>query len=458
MGDPLRHLPSVDRLLRVLRDRGNLSGVSQAAVVTAVRQVLEEHRAAMRGGLVTAVELGHLVAEVESRIRENQRPSLRRVINASGVLLHTNLGRAPLAEEAVGAVLRAAGSCNLELDLSSGVRGSRLEHVAGLLQRVTGAEAAVVVNNNAAAVLLTLSALAAGREVVVARSEQVEIGGSFRIPDVMRAAGVRLVEVGTTNRVRLSDYESALGPETALLLKVHRSNFRLVGFVSDVPVRELAELGKRAGIPVVYDLGSGCLVDLRDRGLPYEPTAPEAVRDGCDLVLFSGDKLLGGPQAGIAVGRAHLVGRLRTHPLYRAMRSDKLTLAALEATLRLYLDPEVAWRRVPILRMLTASEEELRVRAQALAQSLSSQGIAAEVVPSEAEVGGGSLPGTVLRSWSVRLRAEAVAEGDMARRLRAADPPVLSRVHDGAVLLDLRSVLPEDDRILEGAVVQALAP
>ncbi len=238
------------------------------------------------------------------------RASLRRVLNATGVLLHTNLGRAPLAPEAQRAVLEASGACTLELDLRSGARGSRQDHVAPLLCQLTGAEGALVVNNNAAAVLLTLSALAAGREVVIARSEQVEIGGSFRMPDVMRIAGVRLVEVGTTNRVRLADYESAITPDTALLLKVHRSNFRLIGFVSDVSLRELVHLGRQRGIPVVYDLGSGVLVDFRDRGLPYEPTVPEAVEEGCDLVLFSGDKLLGGPQAGLIVGRAQPIERL----------------------------------------------------------------------------------------------------------------------------------------------------
>ncbi|MDR5710322.1 MAG: L-seryl-tRNA(Sec) selenium transferase, partial [Armatimonadota bacterium] len=375
VSDLLRQLPSVDRLLAAVQERDALRGTGRTVLLRAVREVLEERRQALRAGLAHTVDILDLVEAVELRVRVENRPSLQRVLNATGVLLHTNLGRAPLAEEAQEAVLRAAGSCNLELDLGSGSRGSRLDHVVGLLQRITGAESAVVVNNNAAAVLLALSALAAGREVVVARSEQVEIGGSFRMPDVMRAAGVRLVEVGTTNRVRLSDYESAVGPDTALILKVHRSNFRLVGFVSDVSPRELVALGRAAAVPVVYDLGSGALVDLRDRGLPYEPTVQEAVRDGCDLVLFSGDKLLGGPQAGVGVGREALVHRMRTHPLYRAVRADKLDLAALEATLRLYLDPETAWKRVPVLRMLSAGEEELRARAEGLARSLSDRGL-----------------------------------------------------------------------------------
>lgn len=455
--DRLRQLPSVDRLLGALRDRGALLGVSRASAVGAARQVLDERRAALRAGVLRAVDFEDLVAAVEARLREGQRPSLRQVVNATGVLLHTNLGRAPLAPEAVRAAAEAAGACNLEIDLRAGKRGSRQDHVADLLRSLTGAEAALVVNNNAAAVHLTLSALAAGREVVVARGEQVEIGGSFRMPEVMRAAGVRLVEVGTTNRVRPSDYEQAVGPHTAALLKVHRSNFRLVGFVSDVSVRELSALGRRVGIPVVYDLGSGALVDLRSRGLPYEPTVQEAVREGADLVLFSGDKLLGGPQAGVVVGRADLVDRLRVHPLYRVVRVDKLSLAALEATLRLYLDPDRAWERVPVLRMLGAPAESLQLRAQELARKLRDLGAEAEAAPSEAEAGGGSLPGAVLPSWAVRLRHPSVPAHRLAAGLREACPPVLTRVQEDAVWLDLRSVLPEDDPVLEGSVAAALA-
>ncbi len=457
MQEHLRQLPSVDRVLSALRMRKGMEGVAHGVLVQVVREVLEAYRSELHRGRRTSVDLPDLVDAVESQVRTLLTPSLRRVLNATGALLHTNLGRAPLAPEARRAVLEAAGTANLELDLASGARSSRQEHVVSLLRRLTGAEEALVVNNNAAAVLLTLSALAAGREVVIARSEQVEIGGSFRMPDVMRAAGVRLVEVGTTNRVRLEDYESALTPQTALLLKVHRSNFRIVGFVADVPLRELVHLGRGREIPVVYDLGSGALVDLRSRGLPYEPTVPEAVEDGCDLVLFSGDKLLGGPQAGIVVGRAPLIERLRTHPLYRVVRMDKLDLAALEATLRLYLDPEAAWHRVPVLRMLGASVDELRDRAERLAQQLRSLGVPAEPVPSEAEAGGGSLPGAVLPSYGVRLQHPEVPAHVLAARLRAAAPPVLARVQEEAVLLDLRSVLPEDDPELEASLATVLA-
>lgn len=452
----LRQLPSVDRVVAQVRVRGRAPTVAHELLVQVAREVVAEHRAALQDGRVPEVDAERILEAVESRILAAAYPSLRKVVNATGVLLHTNLGRAPLAAEAQRAVLEASGTCNLELDLASGTRGSRQDHVQELLRRLTGAEASVVVNNNAAGVLLTLSALASGREVVVSRSEQVEIGGSFRMPEVMRAAGARLVEVGTTNRVRLSDYESALGPQTALLLKVHRSNFRLVGFVSEVSVSELAGLARRAGLPLVYDLGSGALVDLRTRGLPYEPTVPEAVREGADLVLFSGDKLLGGPQAGIVVGRRDLVEGLRRHPLYRVVRMDKLDLAALEATLRLYLDPETVWERVPVLRMLGASEERLRGRAQALARSFSQLGIRAESVPCESEAGGGSLPGAVLPSWGVRVWQASGSPQALAAALRAASPPVLARVQDDAVLLDLRSVLPEDDAVLEASVAGVL--
>ncbi|MDR7416853.1 MAG: L-seryl-tRNA(Sec) selenium transferase [Armatimonadota bacterium] len=457
MHQHLRQLPSVDRVLSALRMRDGVRGVAHAVLVRLIREVVEEYRAELQRGNREHVDLTDLAEAVETRIQALVRPSLRRVLNATGALLHTNLGRAPLAPEARRAVLEAAGACNLELDLASGERGSRQDHVTSLLRRLTGAEGALVVNNNAAAVLLALSALASGREVVVARSEQVEIGDSFRMPDVMRAAGVRLVEVGTTNRVYLRDYEAAITPDTALLLKVHRSNFRIVGFVADVPLQELVHLGRRVGVPVMYDLGSGGMVDLRGRGLPYEPSVPEAVASGCDLVLFSGDKLLGGPQSGILVGRTSLLERLRTHPLYRVVRVDKLDLAALEATLRLYLDPEVAWQRIPVLRMLGASVEDLQERAERLARRLREVGVAAEAVPSEAEAGGGSLPGMVLPSYAVRLRHSSLPAHALAARLRTAAPPILARVQEEAVLLDLRSVLPEDDPDLEAGLVAVLA-
>src|SRR6266540_381870 len=330
----LRELPSVDELARALED---------PLAVDAARAVLERARKEIRLGQ----EPGDLAARVRDEIGSVRTARLRRTLNATGVLVHTNLGRAPLPEAALERVSEVGhGYSNLEYDLTGGRRGSRQEHVAGILRRLTGAEAALVVNNNAAAVMLALAALAEGREVLVSRGELIEIGDGFRIPDVLARSGARLVEVGTTNRTRASDYESAIGPDTAVLLRVHQSNFRLVGFTEQPRLEQLARIAQRCELPLVDDLGSGALVDVGD-----EPTARESLAAGADLVCFSGDKLLGGPQAGIVVGRAELVERLRRHPLQRALRADKLTLAALEGTLALYLDPERAAREVPVLRM-----------------------------------------------------------------------------------------------------------
>ena len=398
----LRDLPSVDELAR---------GVDDPLAVEAARTVIDRAREEIRGG----VDPGDLAERLQRELRAARTPSLRRVLNATGVIVHTNLGRAPLAEEALAQVVESArGYSNLELDLSSGTRGSRQDHVAALLRRLTGAEAALVVNNNAAAMLLALAALAEGREVVVSRGELIEIGDGFRIPDVLARSGARLVEVGTTNRTRARDYENAIGAETALLLRVHQSNFRVVGFAEQPRIEELAAVAGRHGLPVLDDLGSGALVDLGD-----EPSIRESP---ADLVCFSGDKLLGGPQAGIVVGRAELVEKLRRHPLQRALRADKLTLAALEGTLRLYLDsPE----RIPVVRMLRQSADAVRARAERLAGATG--GVVEETV---GRAGGGALPLAELPSFAC-----ALAES-LAAPLRACDPPVLGIVRDGKLLLD----------------------
>src|SRR3954464_15186764 len=373
----LRDLPSVDELVR---------GLDDPLAVDAARAVLDHARAEIRAGS----DPGDLGARLERELRAMRSPSLRRVLNATGVVIHTNLGRAPLAEEAIERVVETArGYSNLELDLSSGTRGSRQDHVAGLLRRLTGAEAALVVNNNAAAVLLALAALGEGREVVVSRGELIEIGDGFRIPDVLTRSGARLVEVGSTNRTRAKDYDKAVGPDTALLLRVHQSNFRVVGFTELPRLEELAAVARRHGVPLVDDLGSGVLVEL-----PGEPSAKESLAAGADLVCFSGDKLLGGPQAGIVVGRADLVEQLRRHPLQRAMRADKLTLAALEGTLGLYLDPERAVREVPVLRMLDEPMEGARARAERVAAA-----VGGEVEETVGRVGGGALPLSELPSF-----------------------------------------------------------
>jgi L-seryl-tRNA(Ser) seleniumtransferase len=401
----LRDLPSVDELAR---------GLDDPLAVDAARTVLERAREEIRAG----VDPGDLAERLTAELRSVRTPSLRRVLNATGVIIHTNLGRAPLAEEAIAQVVETArGYSNLELDLTEGTRGSRQDHVAALLRRLTGAEAALVVNNNAAAVLLALAALGEGREVVVSRGELIEIGDGFRIPDVLARSGARLVEVGTTNRTRAKDYEKAIGPETALLLRVHQSNFRVVGFTELPRLDELAAVARRHGLPLVDDQGSGALAEL-----PGEPSARESLAAGADLVCFSGDKLLGGPQAGIVVGRAELVERLRRHPLQRAMRADKLTLAALEGTLRVYLE---APERIPVLRMLGQDPSTVRARADRLASLV--DGTVEETV---GRVGGGALPLAELPSFACAV------EESLAAALRHGELPVIGVVRDGKLLLD----------------------
>jgi L-seryl-tRNA(Ser) seleniumtransferase len=418
----LRDLPSVDELAREADD---------PLAVAAARDVLARAREEIRSG----ADPGDLAARLREVLAGVRRPSLRRVLNATGVIVHTNLGRAPLAEEALARVQETGGGySNLEYDLTAGGRGSRQDHVAAILRRLTGAEAALVVNNNAAAVLLALAALAEGREVLVSRGELIEIGDGFRIPDVLTRSGARLVEVGTTNRTRAADYERAVGPETAVLLRVHQSNFRVVGFTEQPRIEELAAVAHRHGLPLVDDLGSGVLTDLAD-----EPSAKDALARGADLVCFSGDKLLGGPQAGIVVGRAEPVEKLRRHPLQRALRADKLTLAALEGTLLLYLD---APERVPVLRMLRESAGSVRARAERLAASV--EGSVEETV---ARVGGGALPLAELPSFACAV------EEVLATELRATDPPVIGIVRDGRLLLDCRTL--RDDEIEEVAAAVA---
>jgi len=430
----LRDLPSVDELARDER----LAGEPPALVVSAAREVLSRAREEITAGH----EPGDLVERTLAELAAARGPRLRRALNATGVIVHTNLGRAPLPEAALARALEVGrGYSNLEYDLTEGGRGSRQDHVAGILRRLTGAEAALVVNNNAAAVLLGLAALAEGREVLVSRGELIEIGDGFRIPDVLARSGARLREVGTTNRTRAADYERAIGPETAVLLRVHQSNFRVVGFTEQPSVGQLAAVAARAGLPLVDDLGSGVLVHLEG-----EPSAKESLAAGADLVCFSGDKLLGGPQAGIVVGRAELVERLRRHPLQRAVRADKLTLAALEGTLGLYLEPDRARREVPVLRMLDESVEGVRRRAARLAAAVG--GAVEETV---ARVGGGALPLAELPSFACAV------EEELAEPLRAGEPPVIGVVRDGRVLLDCRTLTDAEADEVATAVVAARA-
>jgi|FaiFalDrversion2_1042247.scaffolds.fasta_scaffold00758_2 L-seryl-tRNA(Ser) seleniumtransferase len=450
---PYRALPSVHRLaadprLRPLRDDAPPEVVAQL-----VREVLAEARQAIARGR-PAPSREQLAEAVLHRAGAVLRPSLRPVINATGVIVHTNLGRAPLSQEAIAAMEAVArGYSNLELDLEAGERGSRHVHLEGLLCRLTGAEAALAVNNNAAAVLLALTALCQGREVVVSRGQAVEIGGGFRIPDILRQSGARLVEVGTTNRTYLQDYEAAIGPETAALLRVHASNFRIVGFTHSVPLREMAQLAHARGLVVIDDLGSGCLLDTTPFGLAHEPMPQESLRDGADLVCFSGDKLLGGPQAGIVLGRRELVERLRRHPLARAVRLDKASTAALQATLLHYLRGE-ALAKVPVWQMIATPLRELERRARRWARAL---GPPAQVRPSRSMVGGGSLPEEGLPTRVLALPGEGAWLLEVARRLRLGEPPVVGRIEADALLLDPRTVDPRHDPLLVAALRAALA-
>lgn len=472
----LRKIPAVDELLAAPAVRDLLAAHPRWAVLEAIREVLAERRRRLLQGEASRAEAEALLtpeaiaAAVAAAAAAKAEPSFLGVINATGVVLHTNLGRAPLAAAALQAIQATAGGyANLELDLATGERGSRQAHVEALLTALTGAEAALVVNNNAAAVLLAINTVADGKEIVVSRGELVEIGDSFRIPDVMVRAGGRLREVGTTNRTYLADYEAAIGPDTALLLRVHRSNFQILGFTAAVELSELVALARRRNLLVMDDLGSGALLDLSLLGLRREPLAAEAIRAGADLVTFSGDKLLGGPQAGILVGRRDLLARARKNPLARAVRIDKLSLAALSATLRLYREPERALREIPILRMLALPAAAIGERAERLARALrpTAPGVDITVEDETSEVGGGALPLQALPTRVLALRPAAPKESGVLRtgggsaaeleaRLRRGRPPVLVRVKGDRVLLDLRTVAAEQEAALLQALGEAL--
>jgi L-seryl-tRNA(Ser) seleniumtransferase len=457
----LRRLPSVEALTQACQQNNGLEAPPRGLLLEAIRSVLEQKRhqilaAATPEELHTMdLRIAALVAEVSSWLAKAQAPHFRRVINATGVILHTNLGRALLSRAAVDNVaLLASHYSNLEYDLERGERGSRYVAVVGLLQRLTGAEDALVVNNNAAAVLLALQALAADREVIVSRGELIEIGGSFRIPDIMRSSGAILREVGTTNKTHLADYREAITERTALLLKVHASNYRILGFTEAVPREALVHLGSESQLPIMEDLGSGNLIDLRRYGLEPEPTISEVVRAGVDIVTCSGDKLLGGPQAGIIVGRRRYIAVLKRHPLNRAVRIDKMTLAALEATLRHYLEPASALQEIPTLRNLTAPVSEVSRRAQRLVRRL--QGVIAagwsvRVQPDVSEVGAGALPLTKIPTRVVAVRSPHLSATQIERGFRQQDPAVLGRIRQETFLLDLRTV--QDHELPE--VVQA---
>jgi L-seryl-tRNA(Ser) seleniumtransferase len=441
----LRSLPSVDALLQLPETTTWVGEYGRPLTVQAVRHALAEARQMHSSGTPIPGE-GELLDLVSQALQSWTANSLQPVINATGVILHTNLGRAPLSQAALSAIQQAGGGySNLEYDLDKGQRGSRLVHAEAILKHLTGAEAALVVNNNAAAVLLILTTLAKRRKVVIARSQLVEIGGGFRVPDIMKQSGAHLIEVGTTNRVHLSDYETALEQNPALILRAHRSNFRLQGFTHDPELGEISQLARTAGIPLVDDLGSGSLLDTSRFGLEHEPTVQESLAGGADLVCFSGDKLLGGPQAGIILGRDELVARLKKHPLARAVRADKLCLAALNATLLHYLKND-AESQIPIWRMIAASTDEIHQRAAEWATLFSN----ADMVIGESTIGGGSLPGETLPTWLLVLHVPSPTR--YLARLRQARPAVIARLEDNRIVLDPRTVLPEQ----EGQLLEVL--
>ena len=446
--DPRRTIPSVDAIAaRVAEIDPSLPA---PLVVREARKEIARVRSAIGSGAEPPAEA--LVAEaVAAAVRLMLRNSPRGAVNATGIIIHTNLGRAPLSDEAIEAVAAASmGYSDLELNVKAGKRGSRRVHVEETLRELTGAEAALVVNNNAAAVFLCLAGMAEGREVVVSRGEAVEIGGSFRIPEILSKSGAVLVDVGTTNRTRVSDYANAAGPATALFLKVHRSNFKIVGFAEEAGLRELCEAGRDKGVPIMNDLGSGTLIDTAPFGLEREPTVQQSVADGAALTTFSGDKLLGGPQAGIIVGRREFVDAVSNHPLARALRPDKMCIAALRATLLHYLRGE-AVEKIPVWRMIAAPASAIQERARRWGKAVPGR-LSWQVKPVKSAVGGGSLPGETLPSWALRLDPGRNSADSLARTLRSADPPVVARVEDGAVLLDPRTVPARDDL----AVVSAL--
>lgn len=447
----LQTLPSIERLLQKPAALGLTAAYGHSLTVEALRSVLDEARQRLKTDPeADAPEDDLVLSRAEALLIDWTMPTLRPIINATGVILHTNLGRAPLSKAALAAMAEVSqGYSNLEFDLGTGKRGTRLSHAEAVLQKLTGAEAAVVVNNNAAAVLLVLSALAARKRVIIARSQLVEIGGGFRVPDVMKQSGAKLVEVGTTNKVRLSDYVEAMGEPTSLVMRAHRSNFKIVGFTEEPELKEIVGAAHQAGVIVVDDLGSGALLDTAKYGLAHEPTVGESLSAGVDVVCFSGDKLIGGPQAGVIVGKSELISKIKKHPLARAVRADKSCLAGLTATLLHYLKDE-AEREVPIWRMISMPLDQVKARAENWARELGR----GTVSSSEATVGGGSLPGESMPDYVLALNVKS--PDGFLKMLREMTPPIIARTENDKVLLDPRTVLPEQENVLLDALREAL--
>lgn len=467
--EALRALPSVEELIEAPELTAAIGDYGRDLVVDSARVVLERTRRGILAGKgsgtaaggesgQTSVATSELARQIADEAASVFLPSLKTLVNATGVVVHTNLGRSVLAPDAIQAVVRAAASySNLEYNLEAGARGSRHDHINHIIMALTGAEGALVVNNNAAAVFLALAVFGSGHEVVVSRGELVEIGGSFRIPDIMASSAARMVEVGTTNKTKISDYEKAIGPDTTMLLHVHTSNYKVVGFTAEVDIAELARLGHERELVVVDDLGSGVLAEMP--ALADEPSVHDSLAAGADVVTFSGDKLLGGPQAGIIVGKREYIEKMKAHPLARALRVDKMTLAALQATLALYLKPEVALEKIPTLRMLSEPLETLKARAEEMAAGLRDvvvDAIAVVVEQATSKVGGGALPLLELDSYVCALSPATMTVDELATRLRETDPPVIGRIHKERLLLDARTVLPEQLPDIASAFAQAL--
>ncbi|MFZ5754087.1 MAG: L-seryl-tRNA(Sec) selenium transferase [Bacillota bacterium] len=462
LNELLRQLPAVNTVLVSEKGRELSAFYGHDLVAEATGQVLGvwRQRIIAQAGEVEPPSLAFLLKEIESYLISFAMPRLRRVINATGIILHTNLGRAVLSKNAQTAVALAA-SCysNLEYDLGKGERGTRYAHVEELLIRLTGAESALVVNNNAAAVLLAMNTLATGKEVVVSRGELVEIGGSFRIPEVLKQGGATLVEVGTTNRTHLYDYQKALNENTGLILKVHTSNYRIIGFTRSVSRHELQKLARANGIPLMEDLGSGSLLDLSAWGFTGEPPVPQVVAEGVDIVTFSGDKLLGGPQAGIIVGKKEYIDAMKANQLTRALRVDKFTLAALEATLREYLRPEEAVRNIPTYRMLAAPLEELREKVEKIMRSLTfiQDKIEVQALTTQSQMGGGSLPGQTIPSWGIGIKFKTITLEEAEKALRQLPVPVIGYIERDTYILDMRTLLPGDDEVVIRSIYEIVS-
>jgi len=457
----LSQLPSVDECLKSSYGGKWLDSFPRKTVLRAIRAVIDSRRKEILNGVTADASIDAIAHDIEKTIEKYSAYKLRHLINATGVVIHTNLGRSILSDKAIDHVTKTARSfSNLEYEITTGKRGKRYSNIKDIIKELTGAEDAVVVNNNAAAVLICLDTFAKGREVIVSRGELVEIGGSFRIPEVMEASGAILREVGTTNKAHLADYENALCGNTALLLKVHQSNYRVIGFTEEVPIEKLMKIGKEYNIPVVDDLGSGCMIDLKKYGVQGEPTVQEVVRTGADIVTFSGDKLLGGPQAGIIIGKEKYIQKIQKNPLLRAMRIDKMTLASLEATFMQYLDEEKAIKEIPTLRMLTESADVIKRRAKKILSSLNkniSEHAKLEVVPDESQAGGGSLPEISFPTFAVSVKPSNISVNELEKRLRLGSPPVIARIKGDALLMDARTVQEGEIKTLVNSVTDALS-